>query len=111
MPLLPDPRQTASAISAANRAERARPSAPTNFPRGERVPTIRPFLSPDNARRLLLDLRENGVKLAFPAADPARGLLRKSMLDELIRKRPTTAEEFRLKSDSILGSALTENSF
>jgi len=51
-------------------------------------------LSRDEAREALIDLRENAIKVAFPEADPARGLLRKSMLDELLRKRPRDAGEF-----------------
>lgn len=51
-------------------------------------------LSRDQARAELIDLRENVIKAELPDADPARGLLRKSMLDELIRKRPTSRGEF-----------------
>ena len=51
-------------------------------------------LSPDQARAELIDLRENTIKAEFPEADPARGLLRKSMLDELLRKRPKDRAEF-----------------
>ena len=54
-------------------------------------------LSPDQARAELIDLRENSIKVEFPDADPARGLLRKSMLDELLRKRPRDLSEFRAK--------------
>jgi very-short-patch-repair endonuclease len=51
-------------------------------------------LSIDQARAELIDLRENKIKLSFPDADLARGILRKSMLDELIRKRPKDHSEF-----------------
>jgi very-short-patch-repair endonuclease len=51
-------------------------------------------LSQDEAREKLIELREAVIKLAFPDADPARGLLRKSMLDELVRKRPKDSSEF-----------------
>ncbi|HCP64767.1 MAG TPA: hypothetical protein DIU09_09275 [Hyphomonadaceae bacterium] len=51
--------------------------------------------SVDDARRALIELREQTIKPMFPDADPARGLLRKSMLDELLRKRPTSKEEFQ----------------
>jgi very-short-patch-repair endonuclease len=54
-------------------------------------------LSVDQARAELIDLRENTIKTAFPDADPARGLLRKSMLDELLRKRPRNHNEFLSK--------------
>jgi very-short-patch-repair endonuclease len=50
-------------------------------------------ISVDQARAELIDLRERTIKTKFP--DPTRGLLRKSMLDELLRKRPTDADEFR----------------
>ncbi len=54
-------------------------------------------LSQDQARAELIDLRENTIRAAFPEADPARGLLRKSMLDELLRKRPKDPNEFLVK--------------
>lgn len=54
-------------------------------------------LSTDQARAELVDLRENTIKVEFPDADPARGLLRKSMLDELLRKRPKDRNEFLAK--------------
>lgn len=54
-------------------------------------------LSQDQARAELIDLRENTIKATFPEADPARGLLRKSMLDELLRKRPKDSGEFLAK--------------
>jgi very-short-patch-repair endonuclease len=54
-------------------------------------------LSQDQARAELIDLRENTIKVQFPDADPARGLLRKSMLDELLRKRPQDRGEFLTK--------------
>ena len=47
-------------------------------------------LSMEQARRELIDLRENVIKPAFPQADAAKGLLRKSMLDLLLRERPQT---------------------
>ena len=54
-------------------------------------------LSQDQARAELIDLRENTIKATFVDADPARGLLRKSMLDELLRKRPKDHQEFLAK--------------
>ncbi|MGH7025421.1 MAG: DUF4011 domain-containing protein [Caulobacteraceae bacterium] len=61
---------------------------------------VRDGLSRDQARAELIDLRENVIQPAFPDADPARGLLRKSMLDEFLRKRPIDTGEF-LSSISI----------
>lgn len=52
------------------------------------------LLSPEEARAELIDLRETVIKPAFPDTDPTRGLLRKSLLDELIRKRPKDSNEF-----------------
>ncbi len=52
-------------------------------------------ISVDQARARLIDLRERRIKLLFPDADPTTGLLRKSMLDELLKKRPTDMDEFR----------------
>ncbi len=49
----------------------------------------------EQARTQLVDLRERTIKAAFPDADPMRGFLRKTMLDELLRKRPTDLDEFR----------------
>ena len=58
-----------------------------------RRPTGR--ISVDQARALLVDLREREIKTKFPDADPTRGFLRKSMLDELLKKRPLDLDEFR----------------
>lgn len=44
---------------------------------------------------MLVDLRERVIKANYQDSDPARGLLRKGMLDELLRKRPTDMGEFR----------------
>lgn len=51
-------------------------------------------ISVDQARAQLIDMRERMIKPAFPDADPTRGLLRKTMLDELLRKRPADQGEF-----------------
>lgn len=51
-------------------------------------------ISVEQARAQLIDLRERTIRSAFPDVDPTRGFLRKSMLDELLRKRPTDNEEF-----------------
>ena len=52
-------------------------------------------ISVEQARAKLIDLRERSIKVRFPDSDPANGFLRKSMLDELLRKRPTDMDEFR----------------
>ncbi len=95
--------------AAPSRAPAAQPEAPPTAPpvKGQepaRPPATEPAkagatrvpeqLSRDQARDELIDLRENKIKVAYPDADPARGLLRKSMLDELLRKCPTDSEEF-----------------
>ena len=49
----------------------------------------------DVARRALIDLREQEIKPSYPDTDPARGLLRKSMIDEILQKKPKNEEEFR----------------
>lgn len=52
-------------------------------------------ISVEQARAKLIDLRERAIKSSFPDSDPAKGLLRKSMLDDLLKKRPTDIDEFR----------------
>lgn len=51
-------------------------------------------ISIEQARARLIDLREGKIKQDRPDADPTRGFLRKSMLDELLRKLPTDHAEF-----------------
>lgn len=51
-------------------------------------------ISMEQARTQLIDIRERKIRTEFPDTDPTRGFLRKSMLDELLRKRPTDNEEF-----------------
>jgi very-short-patch-repair endonuclease len=53
-------------------------------------------LTREEMREALIALREK-IERDFPNADPARGLLRQNMLDELIRKRPSNAHEWRSK--------------
>ena len=55
-------------------------------------PTLR--LTLDEARTQLIELRERGIKPAYPDADPTRGLLRKNLLDAVLRYRPTTRVEW-----------------
>jgi very-short-patch-repair endonuclease len=45
-------------------------------------------------RKKLIDLRENVIKVEFSNADPATGLLRKSVLEDLLAVRPTTMDEW-----------------
>jgi very-short-patch-repair endonuclease len=52
-------------------------------------------ISVEQARAKLIDLRERIIKVQFPDTNPANGLLRKSMLDALLLKRPTDMDEFR----------------
>ncbi|MEY2943424.1 MAG: hypothetical protein RLY97_1438, partial [Pseudomonadota bacterium] len=54
-------------------------------------------MTADKARAALIELREQEIKPNHPDADPARGLLRKSMIDEFLRARPTTEAEFRVR--------------
>jgi very-short-patch-repair endonuclease len=50
----------------------------------------------EEARAALIELREK-IETECPDADPSRGLLRQNMLDELLRKRPTDADDWRAK--------------
>ena len=59
------------------------------------VPANSGGISLEQARAKLIDLRERTIKSRFPNSDPAKGLLRKSMLDDLLKKRPTDMDEFR----------------
>jgi len=53
-------------------------------------------LTREETREALIALRER-IEREYPNIDPARGLLRQNMLDELIRKRPTDADEWRAR--------------
>ncbi len=48
----------------------------------------------EDARRALIELRENEIVPAFPDVPRAEGFLRKEMLDALLRYRPLNREEF-----------------
>lgn len=101
------------ASSVAERAHRpeppatpAQPQAPSPRTAGELVQAIQTVrkpkpttdeLSQEEARAALIELREGVIKPAFPDSDPTRGLLRKSLLDELLRKRPKDPGEFLAK--------------
>ncbi len=52
-------------------------------------------MTPEEARRALVALREHVIKPACPATDPAHGLLRDPMLDLLLAEIPRTPEAFR----------------
>lgn len=54
-------------------------------------------ITADMARAALIELREREIKPNHPNTDPARGLLRKSMIDEILRAKPTTEAEFRVR--------------
>jgi very-short-patch-repair endonuclease len=62
-------------------------------PRTERLPVGPRTL--EDARDELIRFREEVIHAERPSADRTRGLLRKTMLDSLLRYRPTSAEEFR----------------
>jgi very-short-patch-repair endonuclease len=63
----------------------------------------------ESLREQLIDLREHQLKPAFPNSVPEKGLLRKTLLDELVRKRPKTREEwFRLISHDLRSGTETE---
>jgi very-short-patch-repair endonuclease len=53
-------------------------------------------LTREEMREALIVLREK-IERECPNADPARALLRQNMLDEFQRKRPTDADEWRVK--------------
>jgi very-short-patch-repair endonuclease len=52
-------------------------------------------LSIQDARDLLIELRESEIKPRFADEDASKGLLRKSMLDHLLKSRPTSLQEFQ----------------
>ena len=45
-------------------------------------------------RQQLIDLRENEIKPSFPDSPPESGLLRQLLLDEFVRRRPRTKEDW-----------------
>jgi very-short-patch-repair endonuclease len=45
-------------------------------------------------RQRLITLREMEIKTAFPDTPPEKGLLKKSMLDEFVQKRPKTRDDW-----------------
>ena len=65
----------------------------------------------DKARTALIELREREIKPNHPDADPARGLLRKSMIEELLRAKPTAEAEFRFRIRQYLREAADGEQF
>ncbi len=73
--------------------------------------------SMEQVRRRLIEIRENVIKPAFPRTDAAKGLLRKSMLDILLRERPQTYADWivavpaqlRVETDQAQVSRFLEN--
>lgn len=51
----------------------------------------------ESLRRCLITLRESEIKPAFPESLPEKGLLRKTLLDEFMLKRPKTKTEWFAK--------------
>ena len=51
-------------------------------------------LTVEQARAALIALRDQVIKPAHPEVEASRGLLRKTMLDELLRVRPADRQEF-----------------
>jgi very-short-patch-repair endonuclease len=58
----------------------------------------------DSLRKTLIDLREHEIKPSFPESPPEHGLLRKTLLEELLNSRPKTREEWFRKIPSYLRS-------
>ena len=48
----------------------------------------------ESLRQRLIDLRELEIKPAFPDSPQEKGLLRKTLLDEFVQRRPTTKDEW-----------------
>jgi len=66
------------------------------------------ILTTDEARKQLIDLRENIIKQEFPKADPSKGLLRKTMLETLLIHRPTTREAWNDRIPEVLRNSIDE---
>lgn len=60
----------------------------------------------DSLRKRLIDLREGEIKPAFPDSPLEKGLLRKTLLDEFIRQRPKTKDEWfrKISQDLRMGT-------
>ena len=48
----------------------------------------------ESLRQCLITLRETEIKPAFPESPAEKGLLRKTLLDEFVQKRPKTKEDW-----------------
>jgi very-short-patch-repair endonuclease len=71
-------------------------SAFTSGRRSAPTTPAKKILTREEMREALIALREK-IERECPNADPARALLRQNMLDELIRRRPINADEWRAK--------------
>lgn len=69
--------------------------ASTSHSRPETIPPNNQ-LSLDAMRQQLIALRENVIRVAFANSDPARGLLRKALLDAFLRERPRDLRDWLL---------------
>ena len=67
-----------------------------------------PRLTLDEARKQLMELRERVIKPAYPDVDPARGLLRKNLLEAVLRYRPTTRMQWDARIPKTLRVATDE---
>jgi hypothetical protein len=56
----------------------------------------------EDARRALIRLREGAVRPAFPDVPAERGLLRRAMLEALLRHRPTSTAEYERRIPAFL---------
>ena len=63
---------------------------------GEDAVTVR-RLSQEDARKLLINLREHVIDEELPDSDRSKGLLRKKMLDVLLQEFPTVMDEFHAR--------------
>jgi very-short-patch-repair endonuclease len=69
------------------------------------------FITAEQARGMLIDLRDNTIRPAFPDSDLTEGFLRKAMLDALLSRRPKNMEEFRREIPLKLRDKLDTNQF
>ena len=92
----PKPKTAPSPVVVDEIAAPLRPEPRTGLPpkRGGRPPSVAEdaALTREESRAALVALREQ-IEAECPDADPGRGLLRQAMLDELVRRRPTDADE------------------
>jgi very-short-patch-repair endonuclease len=55
---------------------------------------VEPRITVDEAKQRLIDLRERLIAREFPDSDRRKGLLRRSMIDMLLARRPTNQNEW-----------------